>query len=897
MSMSLRREARRFVFFVGFLGFFGFVSSSAVSQVPDFEEVVGHGFGERITEHHQMVRYLERLADASPRVSLVDQGDSWEGRKLLMAIVTSPENHARIDEILETAQLLADPRRVSLEEARELIKSQPAIVWLGGSIHGFELSGTEGLLKLLERLTTKTDDETMGVLGSAVVLIDPILNPDGRDAFAQKNHQNLGREPNPRREDWANDFSRWEALKYRTGHYYFDTNRDWFAQTQPETRHRVRTLLRWRPLAMVDAHEMGPNTEFFFDPPTEPTSPFLPEFARTWLPRFGAEYAKTFDRRGFEYTTRDLFNYFYPGYTSSYGSFQGAVSMLFEQGSSRGLALEISDESVRTLGDALEHQASAAWTTVWTCASFREELLSDYHDSLRSAVEEGRHGVRRYLLSSGRDPGLSIEAVEILLRNGIEVHRLLRDFELEGLRDRLDREVEKKRFPAGTWVIEAGQPRNRLVRTLFEAHTRVPKEFLVEARARIDRGEGARFYDMTAWSLPLLFNLESYGSRSELDLPVEPVTEEDVAAGKGPTRRIENAPYAYLLDGRQAASVAGAYHLRARGYRVIVTVEETQIEGESVAAGTVVVRSGQGVSGSNGEGDEERLRSDVESLGQRYRLGIRTVSTGRSDDAKLPSLGHARALRVKLPEIGLLAEQPVHGYSFGWAWHTLDQQYRIPTSVLRTSSLRSPVLHDYDVLIVPDLFSPAELGAVIGNEGKEHLKAWVREGGCLVAIGGAVDFVRQELHLTDLRSFYPEEKRGSEPDTEKKATVVAPQRIGVPGAFFSATLEPTSWMTAGYSEPRLPVFVFSDRVYLAPEKAPSGSRRVVAAFSADVEQPVAGHAWSESLDRIAGAVAVYEERIGRGRVIAFAEDPNFRGYLRGVDRLFLNAVVLGPSAP
>ena len=314
--------------------------ASLGAEVPSFHEVSGHHFGERITLHHQMARYVEALAEASDRVTVVHQGESWEGRALPLAIVTSPANHARLKEIQEGARRLADPRRTSTGEASELAGAQPIVLWMGGSIHGNELSGSEGLLKLLERLSSADDPETLRALDEAVVLIDPMLNPDGRDAFAQANQRMAGRLPNPKRDDWGNSYTGWEAIGYRTGHYFFDTNRDWFAHTQAETRARAATLRTWRPQVVIDAHEMGSNVEFYFDPAAEPFGPFFPSFARAGFELFGNAYAQAFDSAGFEYMTRERYNFFYPGYTTSWGSYQGAVGMLYEQGSTRGLPIE-----------------------------------------------------------------------------------------------------------------------------------------------------------------------------------------------------------------------------------------------------------------------------------------------------------------------------------------------------------------------------------------------------------------------------------------------------------------------------------------------------------------------------------------------------------------------------
>ena len=847
-----------------------FAPAAALAQVPTFEAVTGHAFGERITQHHEMVRYLERLAASSPRVTVREQGHSWEGRALMLAVVTSPDNHARLGQIQANALRLADPRSTPPAQAEEIIANQPAVIWFGGSIHGFELSGSEGALKLLEHLSTQSDPATLEVLDNVVVLIDPMLNPDGRDAFAQVNHENIGSVPSAYADDWANDFTRWQAVKYRTGHYYFDTNRDWFAQTQPETRIRVQTIREWWPQAITDMHEMGPDLEFFFYPGAPPTSPHVPDFALRWIARFASAYAESFDSTRVDYATGELFDYFYPGYTDGYGSHLGAAGMLYEQGSSRGLALMRSDRSVRSLADALQHQYTAAWTAARLAATERELLLREYHRGLADAIAAGGTGVRRYLVTPRGDPGHVAELVNVLLRGGVDAARLTDPLRLSGLRDRTGARVDDRMFPTGTYVIETAQPRASLLHALLDPETPVPEDFLVEARARIDRGESAEIYDITAWSLPLLFDLEVYSSTDARAIAPTPVVEE-VSPVANPIGR---AGYAYLIDGRQAASVGALYHLIDQGYRAAMTLRSSRIEGREVPSGTVVVRVGQ---------NDASVHDAVREVAARFSVEVRAVGTGLAPPG-FPSLGSADVIPVRKPEIAILAQDPIQGYSFGWAWFTLDQAYQIPTTVIRTRSVANTSLGRFNVLLIPAA-SADSLRTTLGDAGIERLQRWVRDGGTLVTIGGATDFAREGLDLIALRSWY---------DTEEGTDA---QHFTVPGSIFRMRLDQEYWLSAGYESAELPVLVNGDRVYLPPEGAPSNTRRVIGRFAPTDSVRLSGHAWQESLDRLGGAVFAYEERVGRGRVIAFAEDVNFRGFWRGAHRLFLNAIVVGPSAP
>ena len=841
------------------------------AQVPTFEEVAGHAFGERITQTYQMQQYLQAVADASDRVVVEQIGTSWQGRPLMHAIVTSPANHARLDTIKANAQRLGDPRGLSDAEAERIISTQPAIFWYGGSIHGFELSGSEGGLKMLERLSTQDDAETQRILEQTVVIIDPVLNPDGRDAFAYHNHDNVGREANPDNQDWSNDFTSWEALKYRTSHYYFDINRDWFAHTHRETRARAAVLQEWRPQAGIDAHEMGSDVEFYIDPPTDPVGPFFPDYTTKWFERYGEAHARGFDARGVDYMTRERFNYFYPAYTTSYLSYQGAVGMLYEQGSSRGLALTRPDGTVRTLEDALMNQYTAFTSALLLTASEREALLQDYVAAHRDAIADGGQGTRRYVLpADGGDPLMIAEAVNLLQRSGIEVDVLTEEASLQGVTDRNGQRVGNRTFAAGTYVIDAAQPRNRFIRVLLEPEVPVPQDFLEEARARVDRGENPRFYDITSWSLPLLFGLDGFSSSDGRALATERL--DDTVTPEQPT--LSRARYAYLIDGTQAAGLPALMHLKKQGYRVAMLQNGTRLQGQDYAAGTGIVYAGQA---------EDSVHDDVRAVADRYALSVRAVDTGLAEGDR-PSLGSGDVIYLKEPSVAMLAEEPIQPYSFGWAWFTLDRQYELPMSMLRVPSLRSADLDAYDTIIVPEVYGGA--GAMerrAGEDGLERLARWVRDGGTLVTLGSGTDIARH-LELIALRSWYDDEEHADS------------LRVTVPGAMVATTLDRNHWLTAGVPD-GFRGLVDSNRLYLRPEGPPSTRQRAGVTYTTGDAFTYSGHMWAESEARLPGAVFAYEERVGSGRVIAFAEDINYRAYYRSGNRLFLNAVLAGPSAP
>ncbi|MBM4093156.1 MAG: peptidase M14, partial [Planctomycetes bacterium] len=303
--------------------------------IPTIRAALGYDWATAITSHAQMERYLQELVKSAPdRTLLVRYGTSYEGRGLYYLAVTSAENRRRLEEIRTANQRLADPRLADADEARRLVAELPALVWLAASVHGNELSCTEAALLAAYHLLADTRPETQAMLEKLVVLIDPLQNPDGRERYVNVYRESRGRFPN------ANPLSTEHAERWpggRFNHYLFDMNRDWFLQSQQETVHKVRAYLKWQPQLYVDMHEMGHNSTYFFVPPADPINPFVLHSQMEWLWDLGRQQAEWFDRRGFSYTTREMFDAFYPGYGSKWPLLQGGIGVLWEQAGTRGL--------------------------------------------------------------------------------------------------------------------------------------------------------------------------------------------------------------------------------------------------------------------------------------------------------------------------------------------------------------------------------------------------------------------------------------------------------------------------------------------------------------------------------------------------------------------------------
>ena len=364
------------------------------------------------------------------------------------------------------------------------------------AVHGDEISSSDAALMEAYHLLAARGDATVdAILRESLVIIDPLQNPDGRARFVSSNLQ--GEAASPDAEPYAIEHDQpWPGGRFN--HYLFDMNRDWFAQTQPETRGRSALYREFWPHVVVDLHEMGGDSSYYFAPPADPLNPHITKNQQKWFDAFGRANGAMFDARGFAYFIREVYDSFYPGYGESWPIFQGAIGMTYEQASARGLRWRRDDGALLSFHDGVLHHFTAAITTAATAAKNRAAILRDFYDYRRTAISEGETGpVREYLLVPGGDPSRAERLARLLDSQGIEVSRAVEPFR-----------VGARTMPVGTWIVASAQPSGRLVRNLLDRETLQPESFLKEQDRRRVKRLGDQIYDVTAWSLPLAFDVE-----------------------------------------------------------------------------------------------------------------------------------------------------------------------------------------------------------------------------------------------------------------------------------------------------------------------------------------------------------------------------------------------------
>jgi hypothetical protein len=857
--------------------------------IPTVKSVLGYESGERITWHRDTVRYFEALRAAAPdRVALFRYAESWEGRELIYAVITSPENMARLDDVKANMQRLADPRKTTRAAASAIIEAQPAVTWLSYSVHGNEISSTDAaMMTAYHLLAARGDDRVAAIMSDTVVVIDPTQNPDGRDRFVHRFETAEGLEPSPdlisaeHNEPWPSG---------RTNHYLFDMNRDWFMLTQPETQGRVRALQEWYPVAFVDAHEMGSNSTYYFSPEARPFNPHLAQDQIDGLELFGRTNAYWFDKFGLDYFTREIFDAFYPGYGASWPSYFGSIAMTYEQASARGLVVRKYDGSEMTYRDTVRNHFITSLGTAQTTAENRKKLLTDFYNYQSTAIREGSsESVRSYIVPRQTDQAGADKLAGLLVQQGVDVERATASFQACG-----------KSYGAGAYVINLAQPRKRLIRTLLDVDVPMAEDWVAEQERRRAKKIRDEIYDVTAWSLPLMMNVQTdpcnravspqaVAAGSEL---VQPGT---VSGGQGSV--------AYLVPGGSGAAV----RLLANALREGLAVKSSDLAfthgGKRYPAGTLILETAD---------NPASLRDAMSDLAKRTGADVTAVDDSWVTDG--PNFGSGNVVRVNKPNVALLWDEPTSSYSAGNTRFVIERQFDYPVTAIRVATLSRADLARYHVLIMPEAYPG--YGPALDEKTVAKLKDWVERGGVLIGLGTASRFladpdvdllsIRRENAVVesddDAMSTEDDGEESEEPtvsgryvasaDEYRDLITAEPGRPdSVAGVLVKANVDPDHWLGAGVS-PTLNVLVRGPDIY-TPIRLDKGVN--VAVFDEADELLASGYLWEQNRKQLAYKPFAVVQPTGRGFVIAFTQDPNVRAYLDGLNVIFMNAILRGAA--
>ncbi len=837
--------------------------------VPTLGQVVGHAPGERISSPDEVLRYFAALAEAAPeRFRVVEYARSWEGRPLVYGVLTSAENMGRIEAVMSDLQALGNGT------PPEALANVLPVTWLTYGVHGDEISSSDAALVLAYHLLASEGDELVdAILANSVVIIDPSQNPDGRARFVNNYRQQLGIAPSPDRHTAGHDQS-WPGGRFN--HYLFDLNRDWFALTQPETRGKVAAVRQWQPVVLVDVHEMGGDMSYFFPPSADPFNPNITSVQRGKQDLLGRNIAAWMDRMGEPYFTREIYDAFYPGYGDTWPTLNGTIAMTFEQASARGLVWERSDGELLTYADGVRNHFVTSLATAQTVAENAALFLSDYA-AYRAEAASGAVGTGHYVIDLGQRRWNGEHLARRLAFQGIAVRRV------EGPANACGRS-----YPQGYFAIDRRQPAARLIRSLLDADTELPEDFVAAQEDRRARALEHELYDSTAWSVGMMSGLDVRLCASAA--AGSPVAAEDAM----PDRAEDAGAYGLAVpwsDSGQARLVARALALGLVGR---ATDEAFTTGGRTFPRGSVVFAL------ADNDGDLGPLTELARAIGAETRA----LANGWVDDG--PNLGSYHFVRLAAPRVAMVWDDGISPLSAGSLRYTLEQRLGIPVAPIRSGSMGQAELGRYDVLVVPE----GRPGEALGSSGRSAIAGFARGGGVVVAVGmSMLDFSNGDDALFSARV---ETVLGGEPASgdEDGPPMVAGSEIAdeaeyrqliadgsrrpdsLPGALLNTAVDADQFLSAGYDEAAPVVYASGDLVF-APLGRGDGVN--VVRFAAADALVASGYVWEENISQMAFKPYMLAEPAGDGLAIGFTHDPSMRGYLDGLDLLIANAVMIAPA--
>ena len=795
-------------------------------------EFLGYELGTEFTRHHEVVDYYTYLAnEVSDRVLLKSYGKTNERRPLLLAYISSANNIKNLETI----------RTEHLKNTTGEGQPNVAIVWLSYNVHGNESVSTEASMQTIyELLTNKAN-----LLENTVVIIDPCINPDGRDRYVNWYNENKNTpnnvDPNSKEhnEGWLNG---------RANHYMFDLNRDWAWLTQIESQQRLKVYNTWLPHVHVDFHEQGVNSPYYFAPAAEPFHEVITNFQRDFQVTMGKNHAKYFDQNGWFYFTKEVFDLFYPSYGDTYPLYNGAIGMTYEQGGSgqAGLGILTRSGDTLTLKDRIAHHFTTGISTVEVASANAQKL----NDEFKKFYTNKNYKYKSYVLNGDAD---KINSLTSLLDQHEITYGWSTSENVKGF-DYKSGKIKSIKASAQSLVVSTDQPKGTLVKVLFE-----PNAVLTDSLT----------YDITAWSLPYAYGLDAIASESLIPNNNSIDRVKAIYVGR-PIEKTNNS-VAYLTNWNSMNDARFLADLLKENIKVRFNQKPFNLEGNKYDRGSLIIT----------KSDNKNKKDFIEKLkdiSSKHQIFLTPTSTGFVD--KGDDFGSSSIRMVKKSKIAVLSGEPTSTLQFGEIWHFFEQQLGYPITVLHDSKLSSSELEDYNILILPDGW----YGGFLDSDKLANLKDWVKGGGKLIAMGGAI----KSLEGKNGFSIKTKEVKKDSTDIIDLITYEDSERDGIKnsitGAIFKTKVDKTNPLAFGYDDTYFTLKLGDD----AYDYLKDGT---VVYIENDTNQ-VAGFAGSEAKKKIAKTLIFGVEDYGRGQVVYMVDNPLFRGFWENGKLFFANALFM-----
>ena len=835
------------------------------ASIPSPSDFLGRETGESYTLHADVVRYLHTVAEASDRVSIEEYGRTYENRPLYTLTVTSAANRERLEDIRQANLKLTDPS-TDAATAADIIASNPIITWLSYNVHGNEPSSTESALEVLYLLAAGESTHITDLLDKSVVIIDPVVNPDGRDRYVYWYKSARSAQLRVDAADMEHD-EPWPGG--RTNHYWFDLNRDWVWLVHPESQGRIKVYRQWMPQVHMDYHEQGFDNNYFTMPGKAPRNLNLPDAYESWADMFGRASGEALARNQVNYFTRESFEFFYPGYGSSYPTVQGAIGMLSEQGghSRGGRAVETNDGYILTLRQRAWDHFATSMAIVESSVEHREDLLTYYRTFFDPATSESP--TTAYLIPDDDGNGYVTDVINLLLAHGIEVRRATDAFTIQAS-DYWSASAARHTFPAGTWIVPTDQARHVMVNTLMQRQMEI---------------ESKDMYDMSTWSIPLAYNLQG-AAWTETDLRV---ATESVTTAPQRESGVTNvaARYGYVMDWRQRNAPKALGMLWEAGYDVRAARRTFGIGDKDYSVGSVIVLKGRNRARMDG------MAADMQRIAREAGVRIEGYDVSRVDRGM--DLASADARVIDKPRVAMLLDEPFGSETAGQIWYLFDQRVEWGIDRIRGRSFGSLDLDEVDVLIMPPAGWGGGFSAWLDSSRVDQLSRWVRKGGVLIGSESTVPWLTAERSgLSSATMAKAGEKEDEDEDDvdERVYTRFADRQDStntgrISGSAFRAILDNTHPLAAGMPEQMYTLKFGTDAI------EPSNSLFNVGTYDRDAAELLAsGFASAENQEKLAGKTFASVQQIGSGKVILLLDKTQYRMFWLGPTRMLVNAVML-----
>ncbi len=837
-------------FFLALL--FTLVNLSAFSQLKSPKEFLGYELGTAFTRHHKVTDYFDHVAKSVSNVKYFEYGSTYENRPLTLAIISSEANMAK----LETIQ--KNNLGVLNRDNNGLVDNDVAIVWLSYNVHGNESVSTEAALATIYALADKSNSQTQQWLENTVVIIDPCINPDGRERYVNWYYQYGNKDYNPdpnskeHHEPWPNG---------RANHYLFDLNRDWAWLSQKESRSRIKVYNQWLPHVHVDFHEQGVNSPYFFAPAAEPMHEVITEWQKEFQKIIGKNHARYFDENGWLYFTKEVFDLLYPSYGDTYPTYNGAIGMTYEQGGSgrAGLGVLTNEGDTLTLKQRIDHHFTTGLSTVEITSKNADRVVKEFKEYFNKAAIQPVSKFKTFIISGDNNQDKLNDLIGFLKAHQIEfgyanVEKTVKAYSYDDDRNQ-SYSLKNKDL-----VVSAYQPKSRLVQSLFEPEPKLSDSIT---------------YDITAWAIPYSFGLNAFATTEKIGL-----------ADKSPAATPSTSPpdsgktYAYITKWDHLNDVKWLSYLLKEGVKVRYATEKFEISDTSFEPGSLIITK---------RGNEHfgKAFADIIKEGAaKFGRKVHAVKTGFVSRGKDFGSGTVRYLQN--PKVAILSGEGISSLAFGEIWHFFEQQIDFPITTLDTDYFNRINLSNYDVLVLPS----GSYGNIISDDSRNKLADWIRHGGKLIAMESALNAFRDKnpFALKQYTSLGEKEEIEDASDNADELSKFGERERdaisnAIFGSIFKTKLDNTHPLGFGYDDYYFSLKRSSRRISYLDD----GWNVAVIQNKTDL---VSGFSGSNALNKIEASLVFGVENMGSGTIVYMNDNPLFRSFWHNGKLLFSNAIFL-----